>query len=263
MNLLDWNHWLIAVGAAAAVSAAAWRLGTLRGSGALAATAVGGVVFGFAGLAAAVVLVLFFVSASILSLLPPAGERSARGARQVLANGSVAAVAAALSSIALSSTDGSALVAFLGAVAAATADTWATEVGVRLGGTPRSILNFRPQPAGSSGAVSLVGTLAAGFGALGVGLAGVLLFPTLDSGVAVTVTVAGWWAALIDSVLGAALQCRYRCRRCGRSPQVARHDGCPAIAVRQSGLPGLDNDVVNWLATGVGALSALALAGLG
>lgn len=214
--------------------------------------------FGFAGLAAAMVLVLFFASASVLSMLPPSDERSARGVRQVLANGSIAAVAAALSTA-----YGPAILAFLGATAAATADTWATEIGVRLGGTPRSILTFRPQPPGSSGAVSLVGTLAAGFGALGVGLAGVLLLPNLDTGVAMTVAVAGWWAALIDSVLGAGVQCRYRCPRCGRSPQVARHDGCLAIAVRQSGLPGLDNDVVNWLATAVGAASALALASLG
>ena len=59
------------------------------------------------------------------------------------------------------------LMAFgLGTLAAATADTWATEVGTLAGGTPRSIRTLRPVPAGTSGGVSVVGTLASVLGAL-------------------------------------------------------------------------------------------------
>ncbi|NIQ60053.1 MAG: DUF92 domain-containing protein, partial [Gammaproteobacteria bacterium] len=113
------------------------------------------------GLGAAVILVLFFVSSSALSRLPDGAEaRRVRDARQVLANGSVAAVAAALmgwSPVAAQ--------AFLGAVAAAAADTWATEIGVRFGGEPRSILSLRRRSPGTSGAVSPLGLLAGAAGA--------------------------------------------------------------------------------------------------
>ncbi len=245
---------LIAVGAAAAVSVAAWRLGALSGTGAVAGTVVGSTVFGFAGLGPALVVVLFFVSSSALSGLPGGGTRSRRGARQVLANGSVAALAACLGWL-----NGWADLALLGAVAAATSDTWATEVGVRLGRRPRSVLTLRRQPPGTSGAVSLPGTLGAAAGALAVAGVGRWLVPGLGGGALVAVALGGLAGSLADSVAGAGFQAVYHCPACGVSPEVARHAGCPERARRVSGLPVLDNDAVNLIATGTGAaVSALA-----
>lgn len=248
--------WVIALGAAAVVALVAWRLGALNWSGGVAAAAVGGAVLGFAGLGPALLLVLFFVSSSALSLLPGGGERARRDARQVLANGGVAALAAVLMREELL-----AGTAFLGALAAATADTWATEIGLRLGKSARSPLTWSRQPPGTSGAVSLLGTAGAAVGALAVGLLGRGLAAGVGAPVA-AVGLAGWLAALIDSVLGAGLQAVYRCPGCGRSPQVARHEGCSARAVRVSGVPGLDNDMVNWVATGAGAAAAVMLSGI-
>ncbi len=247
----------IAVLAAAAVSIAAWRFGALRASGAVAGTVVGTVVLGFAGIGAAAVLVLFFVTSSALSLLPPSGERSARGARQVLANGSVAA---AMAAIAGHTAYGAA--AFLGATAAATSDTWATEIGVRWGKRPRSILTLRRQPAGTSGAVSIAGSVGAICGSLAAGTAGSLLMAGVAGPTVAAVTLAGFGGSVLDSLLGAALQAEYSCPRCGASPEVARHDGCGLRAERTSGMPGLDNDAVNWVATLAGAAAAVALTSL-
>ncbi len=145
--------------------------------------------------------------------------------------------------------------ALLGAVAAATADTWATEVGVRLGRRPRSILTWRRRPRGASGAVSLSGSSAALVGAAVIGVAAWVLASRLEAGMAVT--VGGLSGAVIDSVLGEGVQARYECSVCGRRPEVARHDGCEARAQRVSGLPGLDNDVVNWISTATGAAIAM------
>ena len=249
--------WLAALALAGGVSWVAWRLGALRIGGALAATLVGAAVFAFAGIGAAAVLVLFFVTASALSRLPPSGERSARNARQVLANGSVAAVAAALSGV-----GAIAVTAFLGAVAAATADTWATEIGVRWGRRPRSILTLQPRQPGASGAVSLPGTAAALAGALAVGLAGHWWLAGIDGRAGLAAALAGFGGALVDSLFGAGPQAVYRCDQCGASPQVARHDDCPIVAKRIAGVPGLDNDLVNWIATGTGATLAVLLSRL-
>lgn len=243
---------LIAALAAAGVAAIAWRLGALDGGGALAATAVGATVLGRGGLGAALVLAFFFVSASALSALPGGGGRSRRGARQVLANGSIAALAAALMPVSEAAT-----LAFLGALAAATADTWATETGLRLGVAPRSILSFRRQPPGTSGAVTLPGTLGSVAGALAVGAAGGWLVAGPGGQAVPAVALAGLVGSVVDSALGAGLQAVYRCPVCGAAPEVARHAGCGERARRVSGLPGLDNDAVNWLATLAGAAVAV------
>ncbi len=240
-------HWIQAALAAAAVAGIAWRAHTLKGSGAIGATIIGTLVFGFGGLAAAAMLVFFFISSSALSRLNRGERRSRRGFSQVFANGSIAAAAAASMGVLPGAS-----AAYLGALAAATADTWATAIGVRFGGTPRSILSFKHTAPGASGAVTCLGTIASALGALSVGLAGQLLLRLPLCGW-VAVTVAGFFASLLDSLLGDSLQAVYRCRECGERPEVARHDGCPARAERQAGIPGLDNDVVNWIATLAGA----------
>ncbi len=242
----------MAAGAALAVTIPAWRLGALSVSGAIAATVVGTVVLGSAGLGPALVMVFFFLSSSALSRLPGGGERSRRGAKQVLANGFIAAAAAMASG-----EFPLARVAFLGALAAAAADTWATEIGTRLGRNPRSILTMRPRPPGSSGAVSIQGTTAAALGGLAVALAGSWWLGG-PAGSIIAVTLAGFIGSTVDSVLGDGLQAVYSCSECGARPEVARHPGCGRPAKRMSGLPGLDNDVVNWIATAAGAAAAMA-----
>jgi len=174
-----------------------------------------------------------------------------------MANGSVAAVAAALSCI-----GAFAVPAFLGAVAAATADTWATEFGVRWCKRPRSLSTPRAQPPGTSGAVSLPGTGAALAGALAVAAAGHWWLAGIDARGGLAVGLAGFGGSLVDSLLGAGPQAVYRCDQCGANPQVARHEGCPVAAKRVAGVPGLDNDAVNWIATGAGAVLAVVLSGL-
>lgn len=240
--------------AAAAVAVPAWRLRALSGGGALVATVIGATTLAAAGLGAAVLMVLFFVTASALSRLPGYRERSRRGSRQVLANGSVAALAALAYRF-----EPLAAPALIGAIAAATADTWATEVGTRWGGTPRRVLTLRTVPAGTSGAISATGTLAAIAGALAVSGTGALLMSGVGTSVIPAAALAGLVGSLFDSVLGDGLQASYRCPGCGASPEVARHEGCHKKAVRTAGLPGLDNDAVNWLATAAGAASSVLL----
>ncbi len=248
---------VLVVGAAAAVAAAGWRLGALDRDGAIAATAVGGCVLGFGGLGPAALLVLFFASASGLSALPGGRGSKSRGrrdARQVLANGSVPALAAVLAGA-----WGGWGLALAGALAAATADTWATEVGVRYSAAPRSILTLEPRPPGASGAVSLPGTLASVVGALATGTAAAWLIPGVGVQGAGAVLAAGVAGSTIDSLLGASIQAVYHCPACGAAPEVPRHDDCPCRARRTAGVPGLDNDAVNWVATAVGALGAFLL----
>jgi len=248
----------LALGAALAaiIAILAVRHRALDRSGALAAIIVGTLTFAAGGLAWSRAMIGFFVTGSLLSRVGRQrkraaaiqGERGQRDARQVLANGGLAALFAALHSMSEQRSDWS--LPFLGAIASAAADTWATEIGMLSAHPPRSLRTGRPVPPGTSGAVSLLGLLGMVAGASFVALLAPRGTPRLP------IAVAGCLGALADSLLGATLQARYACAICQRSLEQPAHPPCPGPARRVSGLPGLTNDTVNALATLVGATLA-------
>ena len=234
-------------------AAAAWRLGWLDRAGGAAAALVGGCILGTAGMAGGIPLGVFFVTSTLLGRIPgrSSGRRhAARDARQVLANGGVAAAAA----VGMALGGGRlAAAAMAGALAAAAADTWATEIGTRFGGPPRQLgwgPSLRP---GASGGVTVRGTAAGVAGAAGIALAATVV----SLGAAVWPVVLGGIAGLLaDSALGGTLQALYRCPACGGLGDVAR-DACGQQGALVRGWSWLDNDAVNLGATVCGATVAL------
>ena len=242
----------------------------------MAATLVGGIAVA-AGWAWAALLVLWFAASSALTRL---GHRqksartagalapsSARTATQVLANGAVFALCALAATI---SGDARYAAAALGALAAAAADTWATEIGLLWGGVPRRIIDGERIEPGMSGGVTVAGLLASVAGALAVAGAATLLFgiirtvagtPIEGLRVAltlVTITTAGVLGGLADSILGALVQARRWCASCERWTERAVHD-CGAPTAHRRGWRWMTNDSVNLLTTLVGAGAAVAL----
>lgn len=209
--------------------------------GALAALAVGTLVaigLGWAGLA---LLCAFFLSSTLLTT---GGGR--RRAGQVVANGGVAAAAALLAPGHPAWT-----AAFAGALAAATADTWSTEIGTRSGREPRLITTGDPVAAGTSGGVTWLGTAAGTAGAAFIAATATLLALARPWGAAM-VGIGGCAGCLADSLLGATLQARYRCPTCGAAGETPR-PCCGRSPTLAGGLRWMTNDTVNFLATMAGA----------
>jgi uncharacterized protein (TIGR00297 family) len=251
--------------AASGVALLARKAGALTSGGAKTAAAVGASGVAGTGARGAAALLTFFISSTLLGRLPSAqGRRQRRGntrdAVQVLANGGGAA-ALALATAACGRDSARLLSGFGGALAAATADTWATEIGSRAGRRPRAILTGKPVPVGTSGGVSAAGLAASAAGAAAI--AAVMSLNTqrirkTDMSLARAVLCGGVGGAMADSILGAAVQEVRYCAVCGEETELLRHDcGCLTTVVR--GIPGVDNDVVNLLATAVGAAAAAAL----
>jgi uncharacterized protein (TIGR00297 family) len=255
----------VAVGllVSSAIAALAFRKGALSSSGALAASAVGAVIFIGGGAWWFGALGAFFVTSTLLGRVGAANKArtkqefakgDTRDAWQVLANGGVAAVAALLMLVA---PDARWLYAFVGALATANGDTWATELGILSPGEPRSIVTLRRVPRGSSGAVSALGLAATVVGALVVGLVAAPASGRPLRLILVAV-VAGSAGALVDSLAGATVQESFYCRGCARECEAARHC-CGAVAERRRGVVGFGNDLVNFTATLAGALVGAAL----
>jgi uncharacterized protein (TIGR00297 family) len=237
------------------------RAHTLSRSGAATSAVVGTLAIA-AGWTWGFLLLSVFVSASALSKL---GEQrkaklvgsvvqkgDERDAGQVLANGGIYAMAA-LGYIVFPSPVWQAV--GMGALAASAADTWATEVGTLAGGEPISIISRMSVPPGTSGGVTLVGTMAGAAGALFVAAGATLAnWPVPFAAVA----LGGMTGALADSVLGATVQARRWCDLCAKSTERLVHD-CGTSTRHVGGVAGFDNDAVNAVCSGVGALVALLL----
>jgi uncharacterized protein (TIGR00297 family) len=253
---------------ALAVSLAALRTRSLTAGGAAMATAIGTLAIA-AGWSWGALLIIYFVSSSALSRIGRAQKEQRTGsvvakgggrdAVQVLANGALFA-GAALAMLIHPHVQWIALGA--GSLAASAADTWATEIGTLSRHDPRSILSGRRVPPGTSGGVSLIGTLATIAGATFI--AALVHALGWTPAIAVGVGVGGLVGAVIDSLLGATLQARRWCDVCAGETERATHDCMPAPAPpfptrHLRGLAWMDNDVVNFLSSAAGGLLAAVL----
>lgn len=217
----------------------------LTPAGTITAVLVGAAVWWGLGWTGLVPLFAFLLSGSLLTRLAT-GRSASRTTWQVLANGGVAAIAALLSQ----------WPATAGALAAAAADTWATEIGACSRSLPRSITTGAQVPRGRSGGITSLGTTGGVLGALTLAGISWLVAPAFELGVrgAVVATVAGIIGMLSDSLLGATAQATYHCPVCGAVSE--RPGAChePVRLVR--GVRWLDNDAVNLAGTLVGATVA-------
>lgn len=207
-------------------------------------------------------LIAYFVATSSLTRLGHARKEARtesvlpvqreRNALQVGANGGVFAALVVLGEL---TGDARLSLAGVGALAAAAADTWATEVGTLWGGAPRSVLSGRLVPAGTSGGVTAIGSAASVLAAALVALAASVI-PGLDgpgaASPAVAVLVGGLGGSLGDSVLGATLQSKRWCEQCRTWTERKVHT-CQYRTRHAAGLRWMTNDTVNLLATVLGA----------
>lgn len=272
---------MLAAALALFVAGVAYKLRALTIDGATVTAVIGFIVYGWGGAGAALPLLLFFVSATALTKMTarlrgssaarhgPApehgsGDAGGRRALQVLANGAVPAVAIIGFTIAPAPYWSA---AFAGALAAVTADTWATEIGALSTRPPVLITTGKRVEPGRSGAVSVAGTLGGVAGALTLTLgaaASFAIWPVPGRGAApagtlviflLAVAAGGVIGLFGDSLLGATVQARFRCTRCRVDTEHPVHR-CGIVSRHVSGVRLCTNDVVNLLASLIGAVSA-------
>ena len=249
------------------VAYGAYRARSLNKSGAFAATFVGTVIFGIGGWQWAVLLLTFFVTSSGLSRA--FGRRKAdlsekfskgheRDAGQVFGNGGVATFFAALHAFYPESI--LPWIGFAASLAAVNADTWATELGVLNPTPPRMITDLRKHVEnGTSGGISLFGTLASLLGSVAIALPAVWLSPaiTLNARYFLLITTAGLAGSLFDSLLGATVQAMYFCPTDQKETEKHPLHNCGTGTIHVRGWKWLDNDWVNFACGAFGSLIAL------
>ncbi len=248
------------------IAVLAYKAKSLDKSGAIAATVEGTLIFGLGGWEWAILLLAFFISSSALSKMFKARKKdlkekfdkgSRRDAMQVIGNGGLASIFAALHHF-----FPEALWTWLGfaaALAAVNADTWATELGVLNPSQPRLITDLKQiVEKGTSGGISVMGTLASLAGSALIGILAGIFTPSGNFlSIFALITFAGLLGALFDSYLGATVQAIYHCPTCEKETERHPQHLCGTETRFKRGFRWLTNDWVNFSCATAGVLIAL------
>jgi uncharacterized protein (TIGR00297 family) len=237
-------HLLLALIAALLLAVVSVRARALTPGGGAAQAVLGFLLLGLGGWTWTLPILVFFVLSSLLSRR----GHGPRTARQVLANGGPAGAAVLLWFL---TADPAWAGAYAGSIAAATADTWGTEVGRRSAAPPRLVTTWQIVPAGTSGGVTPLGLLAGAGGAGVIGFSSLVLGSAGSAEAIGAMLLCGMAGATVDSLAGALFQVRYRCIACTAVTEERMH--CAAAGIPISGMHWLDNDGVNLLCTLAGA----------
>jgi len=264
------TQFLIGLALAVIIAYAAYRAHSLGKGGAYAAAFMGTVIFGLGGWEYGAVLLTFFITSSALShsfkkhkrgLDEKYSKGDQRDAGQVFGNGGIPAIFAALHFF--FPNESWPWLAFASSLAAVNADTWATELGILNPNPPRLITNFKVVEKGTSGGLSLIGTLASLAGAALIGVLASLPGPhPAPVPIGMVITIAGFAGALFDSFIGATVQAVYFCPKDNKETEQHPTHSCGVQTVRVRGWAWLNNDWVNVACGAFGVLICLLIQGV-
>lgn len=201
--------------------------------------------FQFSGL---FMLGVFFLTSSFLSLIKKQsneivqkGER--RDGIQALANGGPACIFSLLALIFPESKE-QFLHAYIASLAIANGDTWASELGTYSTKNPIDVFSLKRVPKGTSGAISLIGTISGIIGSILIAGCGYLL-KLISLSTLWMITIIGCLGLFFDTFLGATFQAKYCCQKC--RIQTERKTHCETETIHIKGFKWMNNDVVNFL----------------
>jgi len=264
--LLDLTLGLLYFFLVIAFAFAAVILRTIDARGFLASVTVGFLIIYGGGVQWFIIVAVFFALGVAVTLYKYGYKKKIGGAQEkggarnwpnILANGGLASIFAACEYF----HPGAAFAAlFLGSISTAAADTAATELGLLSRSKPRMITRpGREVTPGTSGGVSPLGFAGAVLASLVIGgmayVLGILgvAAPLLEA--LPLCVVGGVSGAVVDSLIGATIQRRGHCTVCLRQTESVRH--CGEKTAMTGGIPFVENNVVNLLATLAGAGAAL------
>lgn len=131
---------------------------------------------------------------------------------------------------------------FLASISAAMSDTWGTEFGKLSKVKPISIINFKSVDHGTSGGITIIGTLGSIIGASTLGIMTYLITNTRIE-IIYYIIICGFLSSLFDSILGDTIQGKYE-TDIGQYVESKSHN-----TKLTSGFSYVNNSMVNFLST--------------
>lgn len=238
------------------IGGSSWKAKFLSPSGAVATFLLAVIIFGMGGWKWAAPILFFFFISSLLSKLGKKGKEeyellykksSVRDYEQVAANGGIGGFLIILH-IVFPSYDFYPL--YVGSIAAVTADTWGSEIGLLRKTKTYSLTSWNRVEQGSNGGVSFIGFIG---GCLGSSLLSALAYIWVQNlKVSVFIALSGVLGSAVDSILGGTLQAAFKCTNCKKITEKKIHCGLPAN--HTGGFIWIDNEIVNYCCALTGCL---------
>ncbi|WDV47493.1 DUF92 domain-containing protein [Clostridiaceae bacterium M8S5] len=242
---------------------------SLKMSGCFGAIVLGTVIYITSSSFGIIVMLSFFISSSLLSHFKKSKKNECaklfdktgnRDALQVFANGGVGLI---FSIVYFFTGRGIYLICMCIAFAASNADTWATELGILNKKDPVSLRTLRRVKKGTSGAISLLGSMFSMLGAIFIALISVALIKYTQVKIIgfslyeifIFVSIGGFLGCFIDSLLGATVQGIYYSEELNRETEKKVLEGKKTKLVR--GFEIFNNDVVNFLSIALASILIL------
>ena len=199
----------------------------------------------FGGLTSFIILVVVFLGSIITKLFHKNKKSNKRKLIQIISNVGIGALSLIIYKF---TSNDLYLLIYASVMAESLADTLASDIGVLSKSEPINILTFKKGERGLSGNISFLGLTSALIGSL---LIGTIYYIGMDKSITsfIIIILSGFLGSLIDSILGASIQVKYKCTKCKKITERKEH--CGKKTNYYKGIKWIDNNLVNLLSNAI------------
>ena len=199
----------------------------------------------FGGLTSFIILVVVFLGSIITKLFHKSKKSNKRKLIQIISNVGIGALSLIIYKF---TSNDLYLLIYASVMTESLADTLASDIGVLSKSEPINILTLKKGERGLSGNISFLGLTSALIGSL---LIGTIYYIGMDKSITsfIIIILSGFLGSLIDSILGASIQVKYKCTKCKKITERKEH--CGKKTNYYKGIKWIDNNLVNLLSNAI------------
>lgn len=195
----------------------------------------------YGGLTSFIILVTVFLGSIITKIFQKEKKKQSRNIIQIICNVGIPTISIIIYGLTKNDIY---LLIYASVMSESLADTLASDIGKLSKKDPVNILTWKKSKKGLSGNISMLGLFSALIGTI---LIGIIYYVGMEQSLLsfMIIVLSGFLGSVIDSILGATFQVKYRCPKCKEIVEQKNH--CETFATYYKGIKVINNNTVNFL----------------